>query len=164
MVRTRLSGLDGRHADEDRRQWEKSWIVVISCVGRPRLRCCPCWMLTRSRVPGPNGGEGNCLITLRIYGAPGEIASAPAAPRPRSRSARLRSAAATAIAAAPRCRRTPLGLRPREFEFNVFGGSRRRGLLVSPQYGAPGEIRTPGLLVRSQALYPTELRAQRVHA
>jgi hypothetical protein len=28
-------------------------------------------------------------------------------------------------------------------------------------YGAPGEIRTPGLLVRSQALYPTELRAQR---
>jgi hypothetical protein len=29
--------------------------------------------------------------------------------------------------------------------------------------GAPGEIRTPGLLVRSQALYPTELRAQRTH-
>jgi hypothetical protein len=27
--------------------------------------------------------------------------------------------------------------------------------------GAPGEIRTPGLLVRSQALYPTELRAHR---
>ena len=27
--------------------------------------------------------------------------------------------------------------------------------------GAPGEIRTPDLLVRSQALYPTELRAQR---
>ena len=26
--------------------------------------------------------------------------------------------------------------------------------------GAPGEIRTPDLLVRSQALYPTELRAQ----
>jgi hypothetical protein len=26
--------------------------------------------------------------------------------------------------------------------------------------GAPGEIRTPGLLVRSQALYPAELRAQ----
>jgi hypothetical protein len=25
---------------------------------------------------------------------------------------------------------------------------------------APGEIRTPDLLVRSQALYPTELRAQ----
>jgi hypothetical protein len=28
--------------------------------------------------------------------------------------------------------------------------------------GAPGEIRTPDLLVRSQALYPTELRARRV--
>ena len=27
--------------------------------------------------------------------------------------------------------------------------------------GAPGEIRTPDLLVRSQALYPTELRALR---
>jgi hypothetical protein len=28
--------------------------------------------------------------------------------------------------------------------------------------GAPGEIRTPDLLVRSQALYPTELRAHRL--
>ena len=27
--------------------------------------------------------------------------------------------------------------------------------------GAPGEIRTPDLLVRSQTLYPTELRAQK---
>ncbi len=27
-------------------------------------------------------------------------------------------------------------------------------------HGAPGEIRTPGLLVRSQTLYPTELRAR----
>ncbi len=27
-------------------------------------------------------------------------------------------------------------------------------------YGAPGEIRTPDPLVRSQILYPTELRAQ----
>ena len=26
--------------------------------------------------------------------------------------------------------------------------------------GAPGEIRTPDLLVRSQTLYPTELRAR----
>jgi hypothetical protein len=25
--------------------------------------------------------------------------------------------------------------------------------------GAPGEIRTPGLLIRSQSLYPAELRA-----
>jgi hypothetical protein len=28
-------------------------------------------------------------------------------------------------------------------------------------FGAPGEIRTPGLLVRSQTLYPAELRAHR---
>ena len=28
--------------------------------------------------------------------------------------------------------------------------------------GAPGEIRTPGLLVRSQTLYPAELRAHTV--
>ena len=28
-----------------------------------------------------------------------------------------------------------------------------------PSYGAPGGIRTPDLLVRSQTLYPTELRA-----
>ena len=27
------------------------------------------------------------------------------------------------------------------------------------KYGAPGEIRTPDLMVRSHALYPTELRA-----
>ena len=27
-------------------------------------------------------------------------------------------------------------------------------------YGAPGEIRTPDLLVRSQLLYPAELRAR----
>ena len=27
------------------------------------------------------------------------------------------------------------------------------------EYGAPGEIRTPDLMVRSHALYPTELRA-----
>ena len=27
-------------------------------------------------------------------------------------------------------------------------------------YGAPGEIRTPDLVVRSHALYPTELRAR----
>ena len=28
------------------------------------------------------------------------------------------------------------------------------------EYGAPGEIRTPDLMVRSHALYPTELRAR----
>ena len=36
----------------------------------------------------------------------------------------------------------------------------------SVKYGAPGEIRTPDPLVRSQVLYPAELRAQfeTVHA
>ena len=29
-------------------------------------------------------------------------------------------------------------------------------------YGAPGEIRTPGLLLRRQPLYPAELRARRL--
>ena len=33
------------------------------------------------------------------------------------------------------------------------------GLLTYRKDGAPGEIRTPDLLVRSQTLYPTELRA-----
>ncbi len=28
------------------------------------------------------------------------------------------------------------------------------------EIGAPGEIRTPGLLIRSQMLYPAELRAR----
>src|SRR4029079_5294295 len=31
-------------------------------------------------------------------------------------------------------------------------------------FGAPGEIRTPDLMVRSHALYPTELRARTVKA
>ena len=31
-------------------------------------------------------------------------------------------------------------------------------ILMTFQYGAPGEIRTPDPLVRSQVLYPTELR------
>ena len=34
-------------------------------------------------------------------------------------------------------------------------------LIGKSKNGAPGEIRTPGLLVRSQALYPTELRARK---
>ena len=32
--------------------------------------------------------------------------------------------------------------------------------LFTNLYGAPGEIRTPDPLVRSQVLYPAELRAQ----
>ena len=33
--------------------------------------------------------------------------------------------------------------------------------LPQDDYGAPGEIRTPDPLVRSQMLYPAELRAQK---
>ena len=39
-------------------------------------------------------------------------------------------------------------------------GRRLRAARVLVKYGAPGEIRTPDPLVRSQILYPTELRAQ----
>ena len=40
--------------------------------------------------------------------------------------------------------------------------SERMGVFMGPtRSGAPGEIRTPGLLVRSQTLYPAELRARR---
>ncbi len=35
------------------------------------------------------------------------------------------------------------------------------GTPVMRGFGAPGEIRTPDLVVRSHALYPTELRARR---
>ena len=36
---------------------------------------------------------------------------------------------------------------------------RSQFLRICWSYGAPGEIRTPGLLIRSQSLYPAELRA-----
>lgn len=32
-------------------------------------------------------------------------------------------------------------------------------MIIKENFGAPGEIRTPDHLVRSQVLYPTELRA-----
>ena len=40
-----------------------------------------------------------------------------------------------------------------------------KGLIIKPSYlfegnGAPGGIRIPSLLIRSQMLYPVELRAQ----
>ena len=37
------------------------------------------------------------------------------------------------------------------------------GSLTQKRDGAPGEIRTPDLMVRSHALYPTELRALTGH-
>jgi hypothetical protein len=42
-----------------------------------------------------------------------------------------------------------------------FGRSGTPPDYLFPLIGAPGEIRTPDPLVRSQILYPTELRAQR---
>src|SRR5271165_2372240 len=39
-------------------------------------------------------------------------------------------------------------------------GVKRTMRCETRKHGAPGEIRTPDLLVRSQTLYPTELRAQ----
>jgi hypothetical protein len=43
-----------------------------------------------------------------------------------------------------------------EFQTKAQG----RTVVIGIGYGAPGVIRTPDLLVRSQTLYPTELRAQ----
>jgi hypothetical protein len=48
----------------------------------------------------------------------------------------------------------------REFELAATGSPNRFTVLGPDEQCAPGEIRTPDLLVRSQALYPTELRAQ----
>src|SRR6266481_2180583 len=41
-----------------------------------------------------------------------------------------------------------------------YYSNRQITFVLFPRSGAPGEIRTPGLLVRSQTLYPTELRAR----
>ena len=49
----------------------------------------------------------------------------------------------------------------REFESQRRAGSGDEGFSGKESDGAPGEIRTPGLLVRSQALYRTELRARK---
>jgi hypothetical protein len=49
----------------------------------------------------------------------------------------------------------------REFELSRRVEGTYEGLSGKEIIGAPGEIRTPGLLVRSQALYPTELRARK---
>src|ERR1700694_5730715 len=47
-----------------------------------------------------------------------------------------------------------------EFELRRRALGTCEGFSCKEYGGAPGEIRTPGLLVRSQALYPTELRAR----
>ncbi len=48
---------------------------------------------------------------------------------------------------------------PSEFESPKLHVKQKADLLVCFPFYAPGEIRTPDLLVRSQALYPAELRA-----
>src|SRR5579859_2500295 len=47
-----------------------------------------------------------------------------------------------------------------EREPGEYARNEPKGLISCEFYGAPGVTRTPGLLVRSQTLYPTELRAQ----
>src|SRR5271170_5029071 len=54
-----------------------------------------------------------------------------------------------------------LGLSMSGVRTRTPNGRNRLVILNSQNYGAPGEIRTPDLLVRSQALYPTELRARK---
>src|ERR1700743_2556248 len=95
------------------------------------------------------------VLNAKNGGAPGEIASALRASSLRNHR-RLRSG-------------VQLGLRPscrtrfvvcRELGFKAPRCSWLLAVLNAKNGGAPGEIRTPDLLVRSQALYPTELRAQ----
>jgi hypothetical protein len=47
---------------------------------------------------------------------------------------------------------------------NIGTQNRVDTLIEKELSGAPGEIRTPDLMVRSHALYPTELRARAVKA
>jgi hypothetical protein len=42
----------------------------------------------------------------------------------------------------------------------LFAHARTRVMRKSLKSGAPGEIRTPDLLLRRQSLYPSELRAR----
>ena len=49
---------------------------------------------------------------------------------------------------------------PLRYPEGIKAPTERPFMIVSNDFfGAPGEIRTPGLLIRSQTLYPTELRA-----
>src|SRR5262245_63420115 len=50
--------------------------------------------------------------------------------------------------------------RPSEQSSNAIS----TGRAIPARDGAPGEIRTPDLMVRSHALYPTELRARAANA
>jgi len=60
---------------------------------------------------------------------------------------------------APERTRTSTGLRPLDPESSASTNSATGAWYCNFPQGAPGEIRTPGLLIRSQTLYPAELRA-----
>ena len=47
-----------------------------------------------------------------------------------------------------------------ESSYSILNSTLSKDALKPYEYGAPGEIRTPDLMVRSHALYPTELRAR----
>ena len=47
-----------------------------------------------------------------------------------------------------------------ESSYSILNSTLSKDALKLYEYGAPGEIRTPDLMVRSHALYPTELRAR----
>src|SRR5690606_25934466 len=63
---------------------------------------------------------------------------------------------------APERTRTSTGLRPLDPESSASTSS-ATGASHPHLLSAPGEIRTPGLLIRSQTLYPAELRAHHFH-
>ncbi len=44
-------------------------------------------------------------------------------------------------------------------DVNVFSKSKTPVIALLQGFGVPGGIRTPGLLIRSQTLYPAELQA-----
>jgi hypothetical protein len=48
---------------------------------------------------------------------------------------------------------------PKEHDFESCASANSA---TSAQYGVPGETRTPNLLIRSQTLYPVELRAHNI--
>jgi hypothetical protein len=91
-------------------------------------------------------------LTIRWNDVPGEIIRAARSllrGRPTGDQLGLRPSCRTRLVCLP-------GVRPRR-----RAGHDDEGFSSKESNGAPGEIRTPGLLVRSQALYPTELRARK---
>ena len=96
------------------------------------------------------GGGDEGFLGKESGGAPGEIASGPAAPRPP-----LRSGPPPRLARQRPTRRRRrvvelVLLVCREFELERRAGGGDEGFLGKESGGAPGEIRTPGLLVRSR--------------